>query len=140
MAFLLDTCVWIDVERAALAPGDVAVLTRGEDVYLSPVTLAELRFGAEIASPELRQQRLAALARIETRPLLSIDRTTGQVFGSLTAQLHLAGRRHRARVQDLWLASQAIQHGCSLLTRNVRDFANLPGLQVLPYSLRSRAS
>ncbi|TAN20830.1 MAG: type II toxin-antitoxin system VapC family toxin [Acidobacteria bacterium] len=140
MAFLLDTCVWIDVERAVLAPGDVAVLTRGEEVYLSPVTLAELRFGAEIAAPALRQQRLAALARIETRPLLSIDRTTGLVFGSLTAQLHLSAHRHRARVQDLWLASQAIQHGCSLLTRNVRDFDDLPGLQVEPYALRPRPS
>lgn len=50
MGFLIDTCVWIDVERGALAPADVAVLTRQEPVYLSPVTLAELRLGAEIGA------------------------------------------------------------------------------------------
>jgi len=33
-------------------------------------------------------------------------------------------------VQDLWLASQAIQHGYHLLTRNRRDFADVPGLDL----------
>ena len=39
MGFLVDTCVWIDVERGALAPADVAALTAGEPVFISPVTL-----------------------------------------------------------------------------------------------------
>ncbi|MGO9275677.1 MAG: hypothetical protein ACLQOO_36470 [Terriglobia bacterium] len=78
MAFVLDTCVWIDVERGALAPGDVSVLTQSELVFISPVTLAELRFGAEIApDPGTRQKRLAALRRLERKPLLVIDGTTG---------------------------------------------------------------
>ncbi|MGH9483479.1 MAG: PIN domain-containing protein [Terriglobales bacterium] len=137
MAFLLDTCVWIDVERGALAPADVAALTHSEDVYLSPVTLGELRFGAEIATPELRQRRLAALARIETKPLLCIDRSTGMIFGALSAAVYAARRQQhpRARVQDLWLASQAVQHACKLLTRNRRDFADLPGLDLVTYKL-----
>lgn len=135
MAFLVDTCVWVDVERGALAPADVATLTRGQDVYLSPVTLAELRFGAEIApDPESRQRRLAALARIERRPLLPIDRATGLTFGTLAAQIRAAGRDHRQRIQDLWLASQAIQHAYSLLTRNLRDFADIPGLDLVGYN------
>jgi predicted nucleic acid-binding protein len=137
VAFLLDTCVWIDVESGALAPADVAALTRGEDVFLSPVTVAELRFGAEIAPPPQRQQRLAALARIENKPMLAIDRGTGMIFGALAAAAHVGGRQPRRRVQDLWLASQALQHGCTLLTRNPKDFATLPGLQSATYSLRS---
>lgn len=140
MAFLLDTCVWIDVERGSLAPADVSDLTHGEDVFLSPVTLAELRFGAEIAPPSLRQQRLAALARIEGKPLLAIDRGTGMIFGALAAAAHAGGRQPRRRVQDLWLASQALQHGCTLLTRNPRDFAALPGLQLTAYRLRAGQS
>jgi predicted nucleic acid-binding protein len=35
---------------------------------------------------------------------------------------------HRHRVQDLWLASQAIQHALTLLTCNGKDFINIPGL------------
>jgi len=78
MGFLVDTCVWIDVERGALAPADVAALTGSEAVFISPVTLAELRFGAEIArDPGVRQTRLTALHHLARRPLLPIDGTTG---------------------------------------------------------------
>ena len=36
MGFLIDTCVWIDVERGLLAPADVATLTNNELCLLSP--------------------------------------------------------------------------------------------------------
>jgi hypothetical protein len=32
MDFLMDTCVWVDVERGVLAPADVAALTHEEAV------------------------------------------------------------------------------------------------------------
>jgi predicted nucleic acid-binding protein len=139
MGFLVDTCVWVDVERGALAPADVAALTASEPVFISPVTLAELRFGAEIAQdPGIRQRRLTALRRLARRPLLPIDGTTGDIFGSLAAQIKAAGRQHRYRVQDLWLASQALQHDCRLLTRNLHDFEDIPGLDLVPYRLGAR--
>ncbi|MHB0980350.1 MAG: PIN domain-containing protein [Thermoleophilia bacterium] len=132
MGFLIDTCVWIDVERGVLAPGDVAAFTREEPVFLSPVTIAELKFGAESAADSgVRQQRLAGLRRIQNRPLLPIDGNTGEVFGALAAEIRRAGRHHRYRVQDLWLASQAIQHGYRLLTRNRGDFEDVPGLNLV---------
>src|SRR6516162_5473387 len=138
MAFLIDTCVWIDVERGALAPADVAALTRSEPVFISPVSLAELRFGADIApDPATRQRRLAALRRLARKPLLPIDGSTGDIFGSLAAQIKAAGREHRYRVQDLWLASQALQHDCRLLTRNPHDFEDIPGLDLVRYRLAS---
>ncbi|MGH7879529.1 MAG: type II toxin-antitoxin system VapC family toxin, partial [Candidatus Binataceae bacterium] len=136
MGFLIDTCAWIDIEQGTLAPADVATFTRGEPVFLSPVTIAELRFGAEVVSdPGLRQKRLAALRRLQRKPLLPIDGACGDRFGSLAATIKTAGRQHRYRVQDLWLASQAIQHGFGLLTRNRRDFEDLPGLDLVLYAL-----
>lgn len=138
MGVLIDTCIWVDVERGALAPGDVAALTGSEPVYLSPVTVAELRFGVEAcADPGLKQRRAAALRRLQRKPVLPIDAVTGEVFGTLAAELRAAGKGHRYRVQDLWLASQAIQHGLRLLTRNVRDFEDLPGLDLLPIPSRA---
>jgi predicted nucleic acid-binding protein len=136
VAFLIDTCVWIDVERGAIAPADVALLTDNEPVFLSPVTVAELKFGAEVAQDaRIRQKRLASLRRIQRKPALAIDSATGGVFGDLAAQIRAAGRQHRYRVQDLWLASQALQHACRLLTRNRRDFADIPGLDLVLYRL-----
>jgi len=137
MGFLIDTCVWVDVERGVLAPADVAGMTQDEPVYLSPITIAELKFGAEIASnPGVRSQRLSALARLRRKPLLVIDDETGGIFGFLAAQLKSSAKTPRQRVQDLWLASQAIQHAYPLLTRNQKDFADIPGLELVTYDLR----
>lgn len=131
MGCLIDTCIWIDVERGALAPADVATVTGDDPVYLSPITIAELKFGAEAAvDPGIRQKRLAALRRLQRKPLLPIDGNTGEIFGSLAAQIKAAGRSHRYRVQDLWLASQAVQYGYRLLTRNKKDFQDIPGLDL----------
>ena len=131
MGFLIDTCIWIDVEQGCLLPADIVAITGVQPVYLSPITIAELKFGAEVAAdPGIRQQRLASLARIRIKPVLRIDETTGDIFGSLAAQLKASGKTHHPRIQDIWLASQAIQHGFKLLTRNIRDFTDIPGLQV----------
>ena len=132
MGFLIDTCIWIDVERGILSPADVSSVTGTSPVFISPVTIAELKYGAEISlSPDIRHKRLAALQRLKRKPLLRIDETTGDVFGGLAAHLKTTGRGHNFRIQDLWLASQAIQHGIKLLTRNRKDFEDLPGLDLV---------
>jgi predicted nucleic acid-binding protein len=131
MGYLIDTCIWVDVERGALAPADVASFTGTDAVYISPVTIAELKFGAENTSDmNIRQKRLASLLRLKRKPILRIDETTGEIFGSLAAQMKASGLQHRHRVQDLWIASQAIQHGLTLLTYNEKDFIDIPGLSL----------
>ena len=52
------------------------------------------------------------------------------MFGSLAAQLRQSGSGHEFRIQDLWLASQAVQHGLILLTHNEKDFFDIPGLRL----------
>jgi predicted nucleic acid-binding protein len=49
----------------------------------------------------------------------------------LAAHLKTSGRGQNFRMQDLWLASQAIQHGLKLLTHNRKDFEDLPGLDLV---------
>lgn len=135
MGFLIDTCIWVDVERGVLGPADIATVTGNEPVYFSPVTIAELKFGAENAADAgIRQKRLAALARLKRKPLLTIDETTGEIFGDLAVRLKKKGPGHQYRVQDLWLASQAIQHGFGFLTHNRKDFADIPGLRLIVWA------
>ena len=135
MGFLIDTCLWIDVERGTISPADVARFTGQEPVFISPVILAELSFGAEMATDErIRQKRLAALSRLRKKPFIIIDENTGEIFGHLAAGIHKKGVDHKYRIQDLWLASQAIQNNLKLLTRNEKDFENIPGLDLVIFA------
>jgi predicted nucleic acid-binding protein len=132
MGVIVDTCIWIDVERGALSPADVGHYTGEEPVFISPVSIAELSYGAEVADNEaIRQKRMAALNRLKKMPSLHIDEETGAIFGSVSAQLKKAGRSSDFRIQDVWIASQAIQHGYRLLTRNQKDFQDIPGLDCI---------
>ena len=69
--------------------------------------------------------------RLKKKPCLRIDEETGSIFGNLSAQLRKSGRSADFRIHDVWIASQAIQHGYALLTGNRKDFQDIPGLQVL---------
>jgi predicted nucleic acid-binding protein len=137
MGVILDTSIWVDVERGRLSPADVAAITGSESVYLAPPVIAELQYGVDRA-PEAasRARRASALARIRRKPCLIIDRETGECFGRLAAHVDAKGRPSRHRVNDLWLAALAIQHGMRLATQNAKDFTDIPGLDVLTISSR----
>ena len=137
MGVTIDTCVWIDVERGSVSPADVARYTGEEPVFISPVSIAELAYGAENAPTQpLRQKRLAALNRLKKKPTIVIDEETGAIFGSLAAQLRKSGRNAEFRVQDVWIASQAIRHGHRLLTWNPGDFEDIPGLDLVLFGVK----
>jgi len=132
LGVIIDTSIWIEVERGRLAPADVAALTGSEPVYLAPPVLAELEYGVQRArTADQRQRRAAAVARIRKKPCLAIDADTGLTFGRLAADLDTAGRPSTHRVQDLWLAALAVQHNLKVLTQNQKDFLGIPGLTVL---------
>lgn len=133
---MIDTSLWIAVERGALAAADIHAITRQEPIYLSPVNLAEIRFGLERLKPgPLKQRAMAMLRRLRRKPQLRITVETGDTFGMLAAKLRKSGKDPHVRVNDLWLAAQAVQRDCRLLTSNGKDFADIPGLQMVVLKL-----
>ncbi len=136
MGWLIDTSIWIAVERGTLGAADIHAITRQEPVYLSPVNIAEIHFGLELLRPgALRQKAAAALRRLRRKPQLRISVETAVVFGSLAAKLKRARRDPSVRINDLWLAAQAIQRNFKLLTSNPKDFRDIPGLKVVALPL-----
>jgi len=132
VGWLIDTSIWIAVERGTLGAADIHAITRQEPVYLSPVNIAEIRFGLELLrTGTLKQKAAAALRRLRRKPQLRITVETAEVFGSLAAKLRKSGRDPNVRVNDLWLAAQAIQRDFTLLTSNVVDFRDVPGLKLV---------
>ena len=135
MGWIIDTCIWVDIERKRLVPNDVERFTGREPVFMSPVTVAELAAGIENTQDQnVKAKRQAAHTRLMKKPCLHIDEDTGLIFGSLAGRLQREGRAREHRVQDLWIAAAAIQHGHKLLTRNGKDFKDIPGLELVIYS------
>ena len=73
----------------------------------------------------------ATLRRLKRKPMLRIEWESEEAFGTLAPQLGKAGRGHEFRVQDLWLAAQAIHRRFKLLTQNEKDFKDIPGLDLV---------
>ncbi|MCE0522440.1 MAG: PIN domain-containing protein [Methylacidiphilales bacterium] len=132
MGWLIDTGIWIAIERGHLAAADIHAVTRQEPIYLSPVNIAEMQFGLEMlkAGP-MKQKAATAIRRLRRKPQLRITAETGEVFGVLAAKLKKAGRDADFRINDLWLAALAIQRDFSLLTSNAKDFADIPELKLI---------
>lgn len=132
MGMILDTSIWVNVERGRLAPADVSDRTGEEPVYLAPPIIAELEYGLHRA-PEAaqRNRRAAALTRIKRRPCLLIDKDTAEIFGRLTAELDRTGKPSAYRTHDLWIAALALQHSMTVVTQNGRDFGDIPGLELI---------
>ena len=136
MGVLIDTSLWIAVERGTLSAADIHAITKQSPVFLSPINIAEIRFGIELMKDVKQKQRATAtLRRMRRKPLLRITADTAEVFGMLAAKLLKSGRGHDFRIQDLWLAAQAVEQKFTLLSANAKDFQDIPGLRFVVVKL-----
>ena len=121
--FLIDTDVLSALRRRERHPGVVGWLSRQRtaDLYLSVVSVAEIERGI------IRQERHdPAFARVLSAWLddilvlyggrvLAIDLPTARRWGRLSGAIGHEGI-------DLLIAATALEHGLSVVTRNVRHF------------------
>ena len=100
MGFLIDTNIWIAIERGRLSAADIHAVTGQAPIYLSPVNLAEIRFGIDLmADAKQKYRAMATLRRMRRKPLLRIGAETAEVFGALAGR-YLTGiteKRYRSR-------------------------------------------
>ncbi len=128
MSYLLDTNVLSELRRKSPNPGVVDWFSQRPPatLYLSVLTLGEIRKGIESVSDEVRRQKLldwleTDLAAFFTGRILPVDAAVADRWGRLVAS---AGRPLSAI--DSLLAATALAHDLVMVTRNIRDFAGLP--------------
>jgi hypothetical protein len=127
LSFLLDTNVLSEWVKPRPNPGVIAWLADVDEdrVFISVVTLAELRHGVERLALGTRRDRLEAWLR-DALPLrfegriLPIDLAIADEWGKLVARRHTLGRP--IGVMDAFLAATAETHALALVTRNRSDF------------------
>jgi tRNA(fMet)-specific endonuclease VapC len=125
LAYLIDTNIAIhardgtDAVLAKLAEHDGEVL-------LSALSLAELQRGVyrDPSLSALRQARLEVLLR--GLPVLPFDASAAVAYGRIIAQCGWA----RGRDYDRMIAAHAISSHSILVTNNLADFSDIPGLSI----------
>jgi predicted nucleic acid-binding protein len=125
--FLLDTNVVSEWSKPRLNAGVVRWLAEQDEdrLFLSVITLAEVRRGVERLAVGARRSRLEKwlgdeLSERFAGRILRIDEAVAKRWGSLIAASEAQGKR--MNVMDGFLAATAVECGLTLVTRNVGDF------------------
>ena len=132
MSYLLDTNIISETVRRTPNKKVIAWLEHipAEALYVSVLTLGEIRKGVESLADEKRREKLRLWlehdfpAWFESR-VLSVDLAVAERWGRLLAEV---GRS--VPTTDSLLAATALHHDLRLVTRNSDDF-EYPGLEVI---------
>lgn len=138
---LLDTNV---ISEPLKLTGDVAVLTWIDaqvidTLYLSAISLAELRFGIAALAPGKRKDALHTGLEQRILPLfagrvLSFDTAAAEAYAVLRARARAQG--NAIAPADGYIAATAISHGLIVATRDASPF-EAAGLTVInPWNVR----
>jgi hypothetical protein len=133
MTFLLDTNAISEWQRPRPNRGVLAWMAATDEgrLFLSVVTLAELRYGIERMVAGGRRRRYEQWLeyelpqRFEGR-ILSVDPAIADMWGKIVARAAAAGRPISA--MDAFLAATAEVHSLTLITRNTKHFTVLQSL------------
>ncbi|MEN9314805.1 MAG: hypothetical protein RIS35_1198 [Pseudomonadota bacterium] len=126
--WLLDTNVISELRRPRpdARVREFIACQRLEDLFISSVTFAEIRFGIEAVSDPVRRAELRDWLAHKVRPMFHqrvLDVSEDVMFK--WRLLVEEGRRigHTFSQPDLIIAATALQHGLTVVTRDVGDYA-----------------
>ena len=129
MAYLLDSdCVIDHLDGVAGSTAYLQGLTPS-GIAVSMVTymeVCELPVGHSDAAG--RQTRLNAF--LGAVPVLDFSRQVAERCARLRMTIRAQGGATRNRALDLIVASTALEHGLTMITYNVADYADIHGLQL----------
>ena len=136
--FLVDTNVISEILRRA--PDEkVAAWTQRQAkprLFLSVVSLGELRKGVTILPPSARRTELEKSIEEQVPVwfhgrILSVTQAIAERWGELDGKRQLAGRP--LNMPDGMIAATALEHDLTLVTRNLKDFADLGLAMINPW-------
>jgi toxin FitB len=141
--FLLDTNVPSELTRPKPDAQVEKWLDDADDeqLFFSVVSLGEIFKGLTILPESKRRQQLQHWLDETLRPwfegrILPVSEPIAERWGILAGECQLKGRP--LKVADGLIAATALEHGLTLVTRNVKDFSDLnvrvfnPWLETLP--------
>lgn len=138
---LLDTNIVSELMRPAPEPKVLEWLDAqpAEDVWISAVTVGEIRLGIALLPDGKRKQRLTGLAETMVEEDFSERCLPYDVLAAANYAAIVAIRTRRGRpisVEDAQIAAIARSGGLTLATRNTKDFSDIDELPLVnPWTL-----
>ena len=136
--FLLDTNCISELVRAKPEPRVLEWMEAADEslLYLSVLTLGEIRKGVAGLPQSRRRTRLEAWLEVELQArfaerILPIDALIADRWGQLAAEAKRTGISMSAI--DGLLAATALHHNLTIVSRNVSDFANAQAQVLNPW-------
>ena len=129
MKYLLDTNVLSEPARRRPSAAFMERLRRGHaEICTSVLCVGEMLYGARKTPGAARYEDYLRGAVIGHMPILDVDFDVVTRYADLRAESERTGRS-RADM-DLLIAATAVRNGLTLVTRNVKDFSGLAGLEI----------
>ncbi len=129
MSYLIDTDRVVDFLSGDDEAVALLVELQRHGIAISVITHLEVMEGLDDARTNRETRRIYRLFLRRTR-MIAFSRSSAERAASIRADL----RRHRLpidhRAMDILIAATAIEHGLTLVTRNVRDYADIPALRL----------
>jgi tRNA(fMet)-specific endonuclease VapC len=129
LSFLLDTnaCIAALNGRPPIVRDRIVrVREAGDAIVVSTIALFELWHGlGRGMQPERNAERLAIFR--DSVEILAFDEEDARVAGGIEAELRTLGAP--IGPYDVLMAGQAVRHGLTLVTANVREFVRVPALR-----------
>lgn len=131
MSYLLDSDWTIDLLAGDTDAQELARRLAPSGIAISIVTYLEV-FDGTLREPDpiTAQAKLESL--VERLPIIPLSLEVARRCARLRDYLRRRNRRIGTRKLDLIVAATAMEHDLTLVTRNLRDFHDIPGLRLYP--------
>jgi tRNA(fMet)-specific endonuclease VapC len=130
LALLIDTSIFIGLERRLLPASALGQIVPDEPVAIASMTASELLMGVHRADTEQRRARRSEFVEqiLDAFPVLPFDTEAARLHAEIACRLMATGRLIGGN--DLIIAATALANGCAVATANVRELARVAGLVV----------
>ena len=132
MSYLLDTCILSQTRRKPVDQTLEKWLAKipHEDLFISVLTLGEIRYGVEKVSDGEHRKQLASwlengLAAWFGQRILTVNAAVAACWG------HLRVCQRTLPAIDSLLAATALTYRMTFVTCNIKDFRDIDGLKIL---------
>ena len=131
MSYLIDSDIVAEWLLGRAPVGAELATLRRSGIAIGTVTYAEVLEGI-LGGRNPRRGRQALRSLLRGVRIIVLSRPIAERAATIRLELRRQKRQVNERALDILVAATAIEHRLTLMTRNTRDYADIPGITLHP--------